>query len=133
MASVPGRSGETRNITITTTNASAAITGAANTFQKGDVGRVITSASGINAGTTISAVASDTAATLSANATASGSRSATVAADKPTSPTVYGFQGWSPETDAEAATLTIPGGFGASDPSRITGPAVEWTGNKRNR
>jgi hypothetical protein len=77
MAVVKGRSSnETRSVTITTTNTSPAITAAAGTFNKGDVGAKVT-ATGVTAGTTITAVASDTAATLSANATASGSPTAT--------------------------------------------------------
>lgn len=99
MAVVPGRSSaETRTATITTTSSSTAITAAAGTFMKGDVGAAVSAASGISAGTTISAVASDTAATLSANATASGSRSATIG---PGTAGVYGFRGWSPESDTE--------------------------------
>jgi hypothetical protein len=60
MAVVKGRSSnETRSVTITTTNTSPAITAAAGTFNKGDVGAKVT-ATGVTAGTTITAVASDT-------------------------------------------------------------------------
>lgn len=54
-----------------TTNASAAITSATASWTTADVGRPI-SGTGITAGTTILSVQSTTAATLSANATASG-------------------------------------------------------------
>ena len=57
-----GRTSEPRSVTVTTTNASAALTGAAGTFSTSDVGRPIT-ATGIPAGATLSAVASSTAAT----------------------------------------------------------------------
>lgn len=119
---VAGRTSEPRSVTLTTTSASAAVTAAAGTFSKRDVGRVVT-ATGINAGTTLSAVASDTAATLSANASATGSRSATIGAT--TTPInegiAYGFVGWSPESDAESQTYTVTA-LGTSEPSRITNP-----------
>lgn len=112
-----GRSTEARAVTVTTTSGSAAITAAAGTFEEEDVGRSITAASGIPAGTTIVAVASDTAATMSANASATGSRTATLGA---AAGTAYGFHGWSPETDAESETYSIAGGASASSPDRIT-------------
>jgi hypothetical protein len=69
-----------RNESITTTNASAAITGPAGTFDTAlDPGQSITG-TGIPAGTTILSVTSDTSATLSANATASGTVTAEIGA-----------------------------------------------------
>ncbi len=113
---VAGRSNESRTATIGTTNASAAITGAAGTFHEEDAGRAITG-TGIPASTTILSVQSDTAATLSANANATGSPTATFAGAAGTS---YGFVGWSPETDAESETYSIAGGASASSPDRLT-------------
>lgn len=69
-SSVPITIGGPRSATIGTTNNSTAVTGAAGTFvTTEDVGRYVTGP-GIPPGTTLSAVASDTAATLSAPATA---------------------------------------------------------------
>lgn len=113
---VAGRTTEPRSVTVTTTSSSAAVTAAAGTFNPGDVGAAITAGAGIPAGTTIAAVASDTAATLSANATASGSRSATVTPAKG----AYGFVGWSPESGAEAAAYTLAANnAGVIPPDRI--------------
>jgi hypothetical protein len=113
---VAGRTTESRTVTVTTTNASASITAASGTFNKPeDVGRTITG-TGIPAGATITAVASSTAATISANATASGSPSVVLG---PGDPAVYGFRGWSPESDAESETYSIAAGAGASAPSVI--------------
>lgn len=67
----------TRTAQVTTTNASAAITAPAGTFSTDDIGATITGA-GIPAATTIIAVASGTAATMSANATASATVTATI-------------------------------------------------------
>lgn len=116
-----GRTNQGRTATIGTTNTSAAITGAAGTFQEEDAGRGITG-TGIPASTTVLSVESDTAATLSANATATGSPTATFAA---AAGTAYGFVGWSPETDAESETYTIAGGASASAPDRL---ANSYTG-----
>lgn len=116
------RTTNARTITVGTTNASAALTGAAGTFDKSDVGRKITGA-GIPAAATISAVASGTAATLSANATATAaSVSATVAADSLVSP-VLGFFGTSPESQDEANSYTVAAAIaGTVAPDRVTGP-----------
>lgn len=62
---------------IGTTNASAAITGPAGTFDADMIGSTI-SGTGIPGGATIIAVGSSTAATMSANATATGSITATI-------------------------------------------------------
>ncbi len=70
-------SAPSRTATIGTTNASTAITGAAGTFSADDVGAPITG-TGIPAGTVIATVTPDTAATLSANATATGTPTATI-------------------------------------------------------
>ena len=115
---VAGRSSEPRTATVTTTNTSTAITGAAGTFNEEDAGRSI-AATGIPAGATLASVTSDTAATLSAAATAAGSVSATIGAGTQSGLT-YGFLGWSPESDAESETYSIAGGAGATAPDRLT-------------
>ena len=114
---VAGRTNEQRTATVSTTLGSAAITGAANTFNEEDAGRGI-SGTGIPAGATLASVTSDTAATLSANATATGSTSVTLAV----APGInYGFHGWSPETDAESETYTVAANnAGTATPDRIT-------------
>lgn len=112
-----GRSNEARTVTVTTTNASANITAAAGTFHEEDAGRTITG-TGIPAAATIATVTSDTAATLSANATASGSPSVTLGRALPTA---YGFNGWSPETDAESETYSVAAvNAGTATPDRLT-------------
>lgn len=112
-----GRSPDPRTITITTTSGSANITAANGTFHAPeDTGRTITG-TGIPAGATLSAVASSTAATLSGNATATGSRTVVLGA---ADPAAYGFIGWSPETDAEAETYSIGNSAGATAPSVMT-------------
>jgi hypothetical protein len=119
---VAGRTTEARTATVGTTNTSAAITGAAGTFDSTDVGRSITG-TGIPASTTISAVASGTAATLSANATATGSITATFAAVADGS---LGFSGWSPETGAEAATYTVAANnAGTATPDRLSNATTD--------
>ncbi|MEU8525259.1 hypothetical protein AB0C77_06600 [Streptomyces sp. NPDC048629] len=123
-----GRTNEGRTVTVTTTNASAAITAAAGTFHEEDAGRTITG-TGIPAAATISAVASDTAATLSANATASGSPSVTLGRAQPTA---YGFAGWSPETDAESETYTVAAAnAGTATPDRLTNNVTPVTQRAR--
>lgn len=112
---VVGRTNQSRTQVIGTTNTSAAITGAAGTFNEEDAGRAITG-TGIPAAATILSVTSDVAATLSANATATGSPTATFVAATGDS---YGFTGWSPETDAESETYSIAGGASASAPDRL--------------
>lgn len=124
-----GRSSQARTATVTTTSDSAAITGAAGTFNEEDAGRGI-SGTGIPAGATILSVQSGTAATLSANATASGSITATFGGDQTGG---YGFAGWSPETDAESEVYSIAGGAGASDPARITDTTTGWGSKRRVR
>jgi hypothetical protein len=113
---VAGRTNEPRTIAVTT-NSTTALTAAAGTFQEEDAGRTITG-TGIQAGSTIASVTSDTAATLSAAATASGSPSVTLGRALPQA---YGFTGWSPETDAESETYTVAAvNAGTATPDRIT-------------
>ena len=130
MAVVPGRTTEPRAVTVTTTNASTAMTGAANTFQAGDLGRTIT-ATGISAGATVTAVASGTAATLSIAATATGSRAATLGAAAGTS---LGFIGWAPESEAESTAYTVASVNASVVPAdRITGPNQGRVDHLRSR
>ena len=56
--------------------------------------------------------------TTSANATATDTV-AVVMGGAPGAALGLGFTGWSPETDAEAATYSIAGGAGASAPSAL--------------
>lgn len=113
---VAGRTSEPRAVTLTTTNASAAVTAAAGTFNEEDAGATV-SGTGVPAGATLLSVTSDTAATLSANATATGSRSVTFGSNV----AAYGFVGWSPETDAESETYTVAANnAGTATPDKIT-------------
>ena len=119
MPAVTGRTPEGRTITgVGTTLNSTALTAPANSFHEEDTGRRI-SGTGIPANATIAAVTSPTAATLSANATATGTVTATLG---PADPLNYGFVGWSNESDAESETYSIAGGASASSPDRITSP-----------
>lgn len=130
MPSSPGRTTDPRTVaSVVTTNTQPGITFPSGAITAIDVGRPITG-TGIQAGSTILSVQSATAATLSANASASGTITATVGANANT-PAGYGFTGWSPETAAEALTQSIPGGAGASDPSRLTDTVTRVT--QRNR
>ncbi len=115
-----GRSTEARTIaSVGTTNASTALTAPADSFHEEDVGRAI-SGTGIPAGATIVASSSPTSATLSANATATGSIAASLAR---AAGSAYGFEGWSPETDAESETYTVAAvNAGTVTPSKITAP-----------
>lgn len=112
IASVPSAT----TFTYTKTNAdvvSAAATGTAlstnvsapaGTFTEEDSGRSVTAA-GVPAGATVTTTGSDTAAVLSAAATAAGTVAAALG---PVSSTGgFGFLGWSPETDAESETYTV--------------------------
>jgi hypothetical protein len=113
-----GRSTDPRTLAgVSTTATSTALTAPAGTFAEEDTGRTITGP-GIPAGSTLAAVTSDTAATLSAAATATGTITAAVgqasAAD-------YGFVGWSPETDTESESYTVAAvTSGVVPPGRIT-------------
>jgi hypothetical protein len=114
MSTVTGRHTEARTVAgVGTTNTSTALTGSAGTFNKADVGRPV-SGTGIPAGATIAAVASGTAATLSANATATGTISLTFGRNIGTD-SGYGFFGWSPETEAEASVYGVTGSQASPD------------------
>jgi hypothetical protein len=105
---------------VTKTSGSAAVTAAAGTFNEEDAGRPI-SGTGIPASTTLASVTSDTAATLSANATATGAGAATIGATNEASAGSYGFIGWSPETDAESETYSVAANNASTTPpDRIT-------------
>lgn len=126
MAVSPGRTTQARTITVSKTTGSTAVTGAAGTFTASDAGRGI-SGTGIAASTTIASVASSTAATLSANATATSSNAAVVAA-LPEQGNALGFVGWSPETDAEAASYTVAANnAGTATPDRILDTKTDAT------
>ena len=119
-----GRTTEPRAVTVNKTSGSTAVTAAAGTFNKADVGRVITG-TGLAAGTTISAVASGAAATLSANATATNSASATIGsvATYESDGQKSGFIGWSPETEAEHESYSVAANnAGTVPPDRVTNP-----------
>lgn len=117
-----GRTSEPRTATVTTTNASTAVTAAAGTLAKSDVGRPV-SGTGIPANATFAAVASSTAATLSANATATGARTVTIgsATTVTAAGSTYGFIGYSPETETEAESYSVAANNAATaTPDRIT-------------
>ena len=119
---VAGRTSESRTASVTTTNLAATITAAAGTFNEEDAGLSISAAAGIPADTTILSVQSDTGATMSANASASCARTATIggANTAQVRGTKYGFIGWSPETDAESEVYVVSSSTDA--PDRITNP-----------
>ncbi len=123
MPAVTGRTNEGRTLTgVGTTSGSAAITAPGGSFHEEDAGRTI-SGSGIPAGATIQAVTSDTAATLSANATATGTITATLGA---IAGSAYGFVGWSPESDAESESYSVTAvNAGVTPPDRLTSPNQE--------
>jgi hypothetical protein len=130
MASSPGRSTEPRTVTgVGTTSGAAGITFASGAITASDIGRPITGA-GIPAGATLLARPSATTGTLSANATATATVPVTLGSNGATS-TGYGFQGWSPETDAEASVYSIANGAGAAAPSVLSDAITRV--NQRNR
>lgn len=118
---VAGRTSEVRTAgAVGTTSGSAALTAPVNTFNEEDAGRVI-SGTGIPANATLLSVASGTAATLSANATATGSITATIGGVLADGGQRYGFFGWSPETDAESEAYTLAANnAGVVAPDRVT-------------
>ncbi|WUD74608.1 hypothetical protein OG937_24400 [Streptomyces sp. NBC_00510] len=124
-----GRTNEPKTVTINTTSGQANITAAAGTFTKPeDIGRTVTG-TGIQAGSTITAVASDTAATMSLTATATGSPSVALGRGNPQA---YGFNGWSPESDTEADAYTVAAVIaGTAQPDAITNPTTRT--NQRAR
>ena len=119
-----GRSPEARPVaSVGTTDTQPTITGPAGSFREEDAGRPITG-TGIPAATTVLSVQSDTAATMSANATATGSITATLGGN---AAAAYGFDGWSPETDAESEVYAMgaAGGAGVNDPQRLANSYTE--------
>lgn len=122
-------------MTVTKTNASTAVTGAAGTFNEEDAGRPIAGA-GIPAGATLASVTSDTAAVLSAAATASGAGAATIgsAATGLQAGVSYGFVGWSPESDAESESYTVAANnAGTVTPDRIGNTFTSVSSLQRGR
>lgn len=116
---VAGRTSEPRTFVVNKTSGAATVTAPALSFNEEDAGRPITG-TGIAASTTILSVQSDTAATLSANATATNALAATVGNAAEMGLT-YGFVGWSPETDAESETYTLAqANLGTVTPDRVT-------------
>lgn len=127
---VAGRTTEPRTATVSRTSASAAVTAAAGTFSSEDVGRTVTG-TGIPAGTTISAVASGTAATLSANATTTTNGAVTLGQANPAS---AGYIGWSPESAAESTSYTVAANnAGTVPPDRVTGTTTAHSSGRRGR
>jgi hypothetical protein len=126
---VAGRTNEGRTVAgVGTTLASTAITAPAGSLHEEDAGRTITG-TGIPAGATLASVQSDTAATLSAAATAAGTITATLGR---ATPEAYGFAGWSPEADAESETYTVAAAnAGTLTPDRITDPNTAVTQRAR--
>jgi hypothetical protein len=119
---VAGRSTESKTFAVTKTSGQATVTAAAGSFTEEDAGRPITG-TGIAASTTILSVQSDTAATLSANATASNSATATIGGTALADGQTYGYIGWSPESDAESEVYTLAANnLGTAQPDRITNP-----------
>lgn len=104
MADTTGHSTAPRSVTsVVTTSGSTALTAPASSFTSADVGAPI-SGTGIPAGATLAAVASGTAATLSVNASASGTVTATVG---PQLASLNGFTGWIPEALSRATDYTF--------------------------
>jgi len=126
---VAGRSPEGRALAgVGTTNLAAGLTAPANTFNEEDAGRPITGA-GIPAAATILSVTSGAAATLSANATATATITATISGD---AGALYGFIGWSPETDAESESYTMAANnAGTVPPDRISNTFTPITQRSR--
>jgi len=121
---VAGRTNEVRVIAgVGTTAASTALTAPSQSFNEEDAGRPI-SGTGIPANATLATVnASGAAATLSANASATGTVSATVGANDAAAAQLYGLAGWSPETDAESETYSVAANnAGTITPDRIVNP-----------
>ncbi len=117
-----GRTTESRSVTITTGLTSTTITGPAGTFAEEDAGRAI-AAPGLPAGTTITAVGSDTSATVSQAATAAATVTATIGTTGVQAAQTYGFTGWSPETDTESEAHSVAAvNAGTNAASRITNP-----------
>lgn len=133
MPRVTGRGSGNRRVTVGVTAASAAVTAPAGTFDTThDVGRLI-SGTGIPAGTTLTAVASATAATLSVNATATNAALPVLLGERDTlarritTEQAYGYRGITAETATEATAYQLAGNLtggaaGVNEPGRITDP-----------
>lgn len=128
MAASTGRTTEPKTLTLGTTSGSTAITFSSGALTVNDVGRPVTG-TGVPAGATVATRTNATSGTLSANASATGSPSCVLGSGAAAS-TNYGFTGWSPETDAEAALYPLPTA-GAGSPS-IVGDAITRVA-QRNR
>jgi hypothetical protein len=115
---VTGRTTEPITVaSVTKTTGSAAVTAAAGTFGPDFVGRTATG-TGLAAGTTVLSVQSGTAATLSANATATNTTGVTFG---PAPASSAGFLGWSPESATEAGSYSVASAnAGVQTPDRIT-------------
>lgn len=105
MANTTGSSSYVRVVAgVGTTSGAKGLTGSAGSFSQRDVGAPI-SGTNIPAGNTIASVTSGTVATMGgANATGTGSVSATIG---PRVANASGFTGWKPETDAREADYTV--------------------------
>lgn len=104
MGAVAGRTPAGRTISVGTTNADPTLTSAGSLFQEEDDGKTVTG-TGIPADTVIDSVTSAAAAEMDANATATATVTATLGEGDPST---YGFDGWTPETDAEAESYAFP-------------------------
>jgi hypothetical protein len=112
-----GRTPDGRTVaSVTTGSAVATLTAVAGAFYDEDVGKTVTG-TGVPAARTIASVNADgSVATMNGNGNAIGTATMTLGRG---SPAVYGFEGWSPETDAESELYTIAGGAGANAPSKL--------------
>jgi hypothetical protein len=115
---VAGRTTEPVTVaSVTKTTGSAAVTAAAGTFSPDFVGRTAPG-TGLAAGTTVLSVQSGTAATLSANATATNTSAVTFGVAPAAS---AGFVGWSPESATEATSYSVASTIaGVVPPDRVT-------------
>jgi hypothetical protein len=109
--------------TFGTTSGSKSVTGPSGSFNNPDDVDVVVTATGVPAGATLASVESDTAATLSVNATATGTVTATLGAELASE---TGFTGWVPTTAAQQADWTV-----ASANSGVTPPEHLADGNTR--
>jgi hypothetical protein len=112
-----------------TTSGSKSVTAPAGTFADPDDVDVVVTATGVPAGTKIASVQSDTAATLSANATATGTVTATFGAELASE---TGFTGWVPVTAAQENDWTVASANAGVNPpehladgnTRVTQPVL---------
>ena len=129
MPSSTGRTSDGRTVASVVTNSTTAITFGSNAMLVSDIGRTVTG-TGIPVGTTLAARPTATTGTLSAAATTSTTQTVTLGGP-PGGALGAGFTGWSPETEAEAATYPIAAGAGASAPSVLADAVTRVT--QRNR